>query len=334
MIIYDGIIEKLQSGGGVTVVFNELIARSSNYKYISYDEKSKFAINPVLRKSRLLERYLNVNVDEYSNENTLFHSTYYRLPVQKENPIITTVHDFTYEKFNKGLSSWVHSWQKNKAINNSDKIICVSENTAQDLLKYCPINESKIEIVHNGVSDDYYVLKSDKRYSNEVVFVGARSGYKNFSAVIDVVALCPNLSLSVVGGGVFNKAELSLLNNKLPGRFKWLGRLSNQELNEVYNRSYCLLYPSSYEGFGIPVIEAMRSGCPVVALNISSIPEVAGSAALLIEYLDINLLAEAVKSLDNSSYREKYIQAGLINSQRFSWDRCFMETQKVYRSLS
>ncbi|WP_434138040.1 glycosyltransferase family 4 protein [Photobacterium leiognathi] len=334
MLIYDGIIEKLQSGGGVTVVFNELISKSSDYSFISYNQESKIAMssNTIVKKYRKLERYRDVALDN-DNDNMLFHSTYYRLPLKKNLPIITTVHDFTYEKFNKGPSKLVHSWQKNRAINHSNKIICVSENTAKDLLRYCPVNESNIEVVYNGVSNDYRVVEYNGSYTNEVVFVGARGGYKNFSAAIDAVSLCSNLSLSIVGGGPLSAKEIAYLDFKIPNRYNWLGRLSNDELNNVYNRAYCLLYPSSYEGFGIPVIEAMRAGCPVIALNLSSIPEVSGNAAILINELDINLLSEALKSLDNIEQRNSYIQAGLLNSQRFSWDKCYEETNKVYQSL-
>jgi mannosyltransferase len=335
MLIYDGIIEKLQGGGGVTVVFNELISRTFDYSFISYNQKSKIALssNTIIKKYRRLERYRDVVLDNYNNENILFHSTYYRLPFKKNIPIITTVHDFTYEKFNKGPSKLVHSWQKNRAINYSNKIICVSENTAKDLLRYCPVNESNIEVVYNGVSDDYRVIDYNSSYTNEVIFVGARDGYKNFSAAIDVISLCSKLSLSIVGGGPLSAEEIVYLDLKIPNRYNWLGRLSNHELNNVYNRAYCLLYPSSYEGFGIPVIEAMRAGCPVIALNISSIPEVSGNAAILIDALDMNLLSEALKSLDNIDQRNSYIQAGLLNSQRFSWDKCYEETNKVYQSL-
>lgn len=336
MILYDGIIERLQSTGGVSVVFNEIISRMKReeFLYISYDYQSKITKNNKVIKSKFLERYIDVDTSFLSNvECEIFHSTYYRLPKDKSLSIVTTVHDFTYEKYIKGPAKWLHSSQKNRAIKNSDRIICVSKNTANDLLKYTNINESKINIVYNGVSNDYFQIEESIAITNEVVFVGARGGYKNFLAAIDVISLCPNLSLSIVGGGSLTSKEVLYLNEKIPGRYSWLGRLSNDELNNVYNRAYCLLYPSSYEGFGIPIIEAMRAGCPVVALNLSSIPEVSGNAAILIDELDINLLSEALKSLDNIVQRNNYIQAGLLNSQRFSWDKCYEETNKVYQSL-
>ncbi|MGL4338752.1 MAG: glycosyltransferase family 4 protein, partial [Turicibacter sp.] len=194
----------------------------------------------------------------------VFHSSYYRLPSHKELKVITTVHDFTYEKFIKGPAQWVHTWQKNRAIRNSDVVICVSHNTAKDLMQYCPIDPQKIRVIHNGVSDSYHPLGGlSSEQQQDVVFVGARSGYKNFKLTVESVATVANLSLQIVGGGSLTKDEIKHLERYLPNRYCWLGRLSDEELNKTYNQAYALLYPSSYEGFGIPVIEAMRAGCPV-----------------------------------------------------------------------
>ncbi|MFQ2222913.1 glycosyltransferase family 4 protein [Aeromonas enteropelogenes] len=335
MVIYDGIIEKLQQGGGVTVVFNELIKRLTDYSYCSYDNSSKIANskhNNIL-SSRFLERYRDARLPaELLSENAVFHSTYYRLPANANLPVVTTVHDFTYEKFVKGPARWIHSWQKNRAIRNSDIVICVSHNTAKDLMQYCPVDKTKIRVVHNGVSESYYPLsiKSNFNY-NSVLFVGARGGYKNFNLAIDAVAAVANLELHIVGGGELSSAELQQLEDKLSGRYRWLGRLSDDELNMAYNHAYALLYPSSYEGFGIPIIEAMRAGCPVIAVNVSSIPEVAGDAAILVNEPNVAAFSEALITLP--AMRNQLISAGFMQAAKFSWDRCFEETLAVYNEL-
>ncbi|MEY0234615.1 glycosyltransferase family 4 protein [Providencia manganoxydans] len=334
MIIFDGIIEKIQSSGGITVLFKEIISRTNDYKYLSFQTNSNIAASYTLLKHRLLERYRDVKVPkEYIANNPIFHSTYYRLPEKRTIPIVTTVHDFTYERYVTGPSRQIHSWQKYRAIKNSDAIICVSHNTAKDLVELYDIDDSKISIIHNGVSDDYNVLENRQSESNNVIFIGARSGYKNFLNAVDAISLCPKLYLTIVGGSKLTKKELNYLNNKLPFRFKWVGYLDNNELNILYNQAYCLLYPSSYEGFGIPVIEAMKAGCPVIAINSSSIPEVSGSSAILLDSAKPNLIANALNELSNSDYRKKLIQSGLINSKRFSWELCFKETNMLYNSL-
>ncbi|ELA8120756.1 glycosyltransferase family 4 protein [Vibrio parahaemolyticus] len=326
MIVYDGIIGSLQPNGGISVLFEELKARlsPSEFKYYSYtNEKGSLHL-----KSRIMERYRDFG--ENLELTDLFHSTYYRLPDSACN-IVTTVHDFTYERYIGGLAKFVHSFQKNRAIKKSDQIICVSENTALDLLKYCPVDESRINVVYNGVSNDYYPLKSS--YSGYVVFVGSRAKYKNFECVVESVALISDLKLVIVGGGTLTSNELGYLNTKLNGRYEHKGFIANTALNAVYNDALALVYPSSYEGFGIPVIEAMKAGCPVIALNSSSIPEVAGNSAILLETPSVDEVREAIVALDSGIIRNNMVSQGLENAKRFSWDKCFEETQKVYSKL-
>lgn len=333
MILFDYVISSLQSGGGVTVYFDNLIQRA-----IGQDLVKAIVIPGVIGKKfdfscdivalRWLERYRDVPVN---HDFKVFHSSYYRLPKNSHCKVVTTVHDFTYEKFVRGPAKWIHCWQKYRAIKHSDIVICVSHNTARDLMHYCPIEPSKIRVIHNGVSESYHMLPNAQRKTNEVLFVGARGGYKNFELAVDALAKRPELSLSIVGGGPLSQAEQQRLDASIPGRYTWLGRLSDEELNLAYNRAYALLYPSSYEGFGIPIIEAMRAGCPVIAVNVSSIPEVAGSAAILTDVVDAELFANALLSIPQK--REALIEAGLEQAKKFSWDKCFEETLQVYKEL-
>lgn len=331
-VIYDGVIYSLQSHGGITVYFNEILSRiKSLEKTFLFCEKdsvpNQFSDLSIVYKKRFLERYRDINVDI----NGIFHSSYYRLPTNRNLKIITTVHDFTYEKYISGPAKWIHIWQKNRAIRNSDLIICVSHNTARDLLKYCPISPSKIRVIHNGVSDSYFPIKNKQiKPQNNVIFVGARGGYKNFDYAVKSISKLPHLKLQIVGSEL-NNNELTLLEKYLPNRYQPLGRLSNEELNNVYNNAYALLYPSSYEGFGIPIIEAMRAGCPVIAVNTSSIPEVAGNAAILVESPSISSFVDALNSI--KIYRQELILKGFNQAKNFSWERCFKETLRVYKEL-
>ncbi|MGY5760989.1 glycosyltransferase family 4 protein [Vibrio cincinnatiensis] len=333
MILFDGVIESIQGCGGISVYFNEIVKRcqkKQSITYLKYDERGYVNISvdvSELRLLRFLERYRDVSC---AKNTVVFHSSYYRLPTTRV-PTVTTVHDFTYEKFVRGPAKWVHCWQKYRAIKHSDIVICVSHNTARDLMHYCPIDPSKIRVIHNGVSESYHVLPNMQTKTNEVLFVGARAGYKNFELAVDALVKRPELSLSIVGGGPLSEAEQQRLDARIPGRYAWLGRLSDEELNLAYNRAYALLYPSSYEGFGIPIIEAMRAGCPVIAVNVSSIPEVAGSAAILTDVADADLFANALLSIPQR--RKALVEAGLEQAKKFSWDKCFEETLQVYKEL-
>ncbi|MDY4368060.1 glycosyltransferase family 1 protein [Pectobacterium brasiliense] len=330
MIVFDDIIRTLQSYGGVTVYFdniiNNFIESGLPYKIIGYEN---IAHVTELRKKRCLERYRNC--DSSAVQEGVFHSSYYRLPSNSNLSVITTVHDFTYEKFIQGPALWVHHWQKCKAIKNSDVVICVSENTAKDLLQYVRIPEKKIRVVHNGVSGNYYPLSQSAKINNEVLFVGARGGYKNFDLAVKTIAAFPELVLSVVGGGDFSEKERALLERYIPSRYKWLGRLSNEQLNQEYNKAYALLYPSDYEGFGIPVLEAMRAGCPVVAVNSSSIPEVAGDAAYLVNHAHSNEFIEGLRFIDSN--RELLRNRGFLQANKFSWEKCYQETLNIYKEF-
>ncbi|MGL1010196.1 glycosyltransferase family 4 protein [Vibrio vulnificus] len=330
MIVYDGIINHIQSHGGVSVLFYELNKRMKlgESKYFTYGDGGELKNNATKLSPRLFERYRKFNLSLSTND--IFHSTYYRLPTSKCR-IVTTVHDFTYEKYVSGLPRKIHSFQKNNAIMNSDKIICVSHNTASDLLKYCPVPESKIEVVYNGVSDDYYPLNLNS--DDYVVFVGSRAKYKNFNVAVEAVRRIKDVRIIIVGGGELTDKETDFLNENLSGRYEVKGFLSNSDLNLIYNKALALVYPSQYEGFGIPVLEAMRASCPVIALNCSSIPEVAGDAAILLESASVAELSEAISMLMNIKYRHEIVIAGLQNAKRFSWNDCYKETKKIYASL-
>ena len=338
MIFFDGIIYSLQRHGGISVYFNELIKRSFS-RDVSFhavvhsgaaEHASLLPGNVVKRNLRLFERYRNCSIFENTN---LFHSSYYRLP---NRPVVTvtTVHDFTYERLVKGGRRWLHSWQKFNAIRNSHAIICISENTRNDLLYFLPeVPPDRIHVIHNGVGDAFFQLetKCESVMTRPfVMFVGARGGYKGFSFVVEVLARLPNLGLVCVGGGPLSTVEQALVNKHINGRCKHFLNISDENLNKLYNKAYCLAYPSSYEGFGIPVVEAMRAGCPVVAFNGSSIPEIAGGSALLFDQLDSSALEAAFKCLEDTEVRMKLRLKGLNQSRLFSWEKTVEQTLCVY----
>jgi len=335
MILFDGIIYKLQSSGGVSVVFNELLSRlpRESYTLLGFKEEPPLNLsseNYIYESPRILERYRRALI---SHNFDLFHSTYYRLPAVKSCKVVTTVHDYTYERFASGFRRAVHSFQKRKCISESDKIICVSENTRQDLLEFSGASyEERTVVIHNGVSSDYY-FRPEIDTEPQLIFVGARSGYKNFKSVVYALSSIEDINLVCVGGGGLSRTELKFLEKYLSGRYRHTGYLTNSELNLEYNRSLCLIYPSMYEGFGIPILEAMRAGCPVIAINSSSIPEVAGEAAILMDTGEPDEILNALKSIMFSTVRDDLVVKGLAQSKKFTWDETFKKTLDVYEEL-
>ena len=203
-IIFDNIVFSLQKAGGISVFWYEIISKlildeEFDAYFIEYknNRQNIFArelnINnsKIFQKTDLLlsvKRYLNICVK--MNKKFIFHSSYYRTNFNRKAINVTTVHDFTYEKYSKGIKRWLHCKQKYHAINKSDIIVCISENTKNDLLTYLPkTNINKIRVIYNGVSDDYFRLTENElnNTSNSfsyVLYIGSRESYKRFDLAV------------------------------------------------------------------------------------------------------------------------------------------------------
>ena len=350
-IFYDNIIFSLQRAGGISLYWSELIGASikKNIDIQFFGLKNKNIFQKRIDFGAKSESRIAINILRYMPfltilpKGSIFHSSYYRVSFQKNVKNIVTVHDFTYEFFMSGVAKYIHIWQKKIAISKSSGIICVSESTKKDLLKFYPnLKNEKIRVIYNGVGDEFSVLSNPASYltfqfknlanKKYLLYVGDRSSYKNFKLAIDVLFDLDDFSLVVIGGGKFNKYEKSIIKERRGDVFHFSG-LDGNELNVIYNNAFCLLYPSSYEGFGIPIVEAMKSGCPVVSVNVSSIPEVCKNACLLVDNLNLESLIEKVKSLEDSKTRRCAIEKGIIRSQAFSWSKCFDETLEFYKEV-
>lgn len=352
-IIYDNIICSLQKTGGISVYWNELIKRMLEKKQEMHFLMRSDADNLLIRQDLLpnirvlpkrflgLDRFCNIKTN-FDSRPHIFHSSYYRLSKSKQACNVVTVHDFTYEKFLSGMGKVLHTTQKFNAIKKADLVICVSQNTKKDLLAFLPkTNQSKIKVVYNGVSDNFFrtnqtIFEEEGLLNvlNEkyLLFVGQRKGYKNFACAVEAMKHLPvEYKLICVGSG-FSEDEVTLV-KPFADRIISIKFPSQHDLNILYNSAFCLIYPSLYEGFGIPVAEAMKCCCPVVAANTSSIPEVAGNAAILIDDITAKKIADSVLSLENKETRETLIAKGILQAQNFNWDKCCDQTLDAYKQL-
>ncbi|CAM3957891.1 MULTISPECIES: glycosyltransferase family 4 protein [Flavobacterium] len=289
-------------------------------------------------RSSILERMAKVNINE--KEPFLFHSSYYRsLSDTTFGKEVTTVHDFTHNFHSSFLKKQTHNFLKYKSIKKASGIICISDNTYKDLLKFCPPKKNqKVTIIHNGVSDDFFILNKENinqlplsiEKNGYILFVGGRQNYKNFDFVINI--LKETSYKLVVVGEALNKEEKLKIGNAIDN-VDVLTNIDNITLNILYNNALALIYPSNYEGFGIPVIEAMKAGCPVIALNSSSIPEVSGSAGLLLNELNSIEAKEYLAILSKNTERDIIIEKGIKQSKKFSWEKCCSETEEFYKEI-
>lgn len=160
------------------------------------------------------------------------------------------------------------------------------------------------------------------------MFVGNRDGYKNFKIVVE--ALSEYKIDLVIAGSPLSDYEIEMLSS-IKGNYYHIGRVTSETLNLLYNNAYSLIYPSSYEGFGLPIIEAQKAACPVIALNESSIPEIIGDTPLVMHSVDKQEIAAKLKILEDDSIRNQVILSGLENSKRFSWDQMYNELVCFYK---
>jgi glycosyltransferase involved in cell wall biosynthesis len=231
---------------------------------------------------------------------------------------------------------------KASAVERADHIICISENTRKDLLDILNPHESKVSVVHLACD----VLPTEDAAVPDLVsagpfllFVGNRNRYKNFSALLDVIAsslqLRAQIRIICFGGGPINGHErTSLLKHGLSEHSIVFTDGDDAQLATLYRRALALVCTSTYEGFGIPVLEAMSQGCPVICARTSSLPEVAGSAAEYFDPFDNDSLRQAIgKVVESNARRRELAQAGRVRSQQFSWQKCASETHRIYESL-
>ena len=305
-VVFDNIIYTLQRNGGVSVVWNELLRRARADKDVQCTELDYVEnLTP-----RPLERY---RIPAYRAEvPAVFHSSYFRILPQAGVRNVTTVHDLTYHFYRRGLAKAVHLWEEERALRHSEAVICVSENTKRDLLRFYPrFPEERMHVIYNGVSDDFYPLPSVEK-KGFLLFVGnSTAAYKRYD----------------VAQQVAQRTGLELVT---------AANVTREELNTLYNEALCLLYPSDYEGFGLPVLEAQKAGCPVIAQNNSSIPEIIGAEGLIVQHDTLQRMAaemaDIVRQLQ-SRPTNKIITAGIENAKRFSWDKTYLQVKEIYRQL-
>ena len=364
-ILYDGIIYSYQTAGGISRYFANLISRlpasvtpmmtATRGKGISFPTHPNFELH--LRDHRLAphigrwaakawNQHCFRKLSQTANV-SIYHPTYYTSVMGKRIvapavPTVLTVHDLIHERFREMLDpDGEHAELKRRAIERADAVICVSENTKADLLEYYRVDEAKISVIYHG-SELANSLADDIAFDAEqpyFFYVGSRDRYKNFGLLLDayrrVVVRRPELGLRVAGPQ-FTQDELRAIGERgLERKVIHCGQVSDAELAKMYRQSLALVYPSLYEGFGIPPLEAMCCGTAVIASNCSSLPEVVGDAGMLFDPESVEQLTDCLAQIaDDRELRAALIQRGHQQAAKFSWERMATETWSVYQQLT
>ncbi len=280
----------------------------------------------------------------------VLHNTYY-FPIKPPTGArgILTVYDMIHEKYPEHfVASPFIRRIKAASVAAADHVICISESTRRDLLATYDIPEERVSVTHLGFdplrsllkgesSGDFRarILGADAPY---LLFVGSRVNYKNFQGLLDAYAASASLRMNCFllcfGGGDFTGAErAAIFKAGVAGRVRHVGG-SDAVLAACYAHASLFVCPSLYEGFGIPVLEAMSLECPVACSNSSSLPEVVGDAARLFDPLDRDSIRGALESvLESPSAAAALRERGRVRRQLFSWRNCAEKTMEIYRRV-
>ena len=363
-ILYDHQIFTQQMYGGISRYFIELANNIALYKnkeatvkIISPFFKTNYLSNknknflfsglrvPDFKGSAtlcsIMNSFLSPILSEYYDPN-IIHDTYYNAVKHniKHTKKIITVFDMIHELFPDQFLKKDKTTEKKKfAVAEADHIICISNNTQKDLINFFNVDINKTSVIHLGFSFRIKEIKTPKKTNKPyLLYVGSRIGYKNFARFIKAYS-APKIKnffdLVIFGGGRLNKKEIAIFDRL---------QISKKSLNEVdgddatlagyYKNASLFVYPSLYEGFGIPPLEAMHYGCPVVCSNAGSIPEVVGNAALLFDPYSVESIKDSIISvLYDDNLRLSLTSKGFKQVKKFSWEKCARETYKVYKEL-
>lgn len=276
----------------------------------------------------------------------IIHETYYskRPSTFRSIPKVITVYDMIHEKLSHFFRDDDPTADcKRVAVARADLVICISENTRRDVVEILNVPISKTRVIYlgygNARSENEQALPSclAKPF---ILYVGHRGGWKNFKHLLTAYSSSPFLReemlLVAFGGGPLGAGEVKRI-TALGLRENTVIQVSGDDdlLAALYRKASVFVYPSLYEGFGIPPLEAMNLDCPVTCSNTSSIPEVVGSAARGFDPTSIDEMRSAIEEvIQNSDLRRSLIEKGRERIRQFSWDRCAEETALLYRALA
>ncbi|MGB9621714.1 MAG: glycosyltransferase family 4 protein [Brevinematia bacterium] len=263
--------------------------------------------------------------------------------VPKKIKILVTVHDIRPKIFPEAYSDKVrryYEFEYSFLFKRADRIITVSQYSKSEIEKFFPEAKGKINVIYNGIDHSKFRYLNLPR-KKQILFIGAIAKHKNIGNAIKAFSKIYKEiqhKLIIVGSrdkGLPYDEEINEILKKIPeDRIEFTGKISDEEIVKLYNESELFIFPSLHEGFGLPPLEAMACGCPVLASNSSSIPEICIDAAMYFNPLDIEDIAnKLIKATSNTSLLEELRQKGIERAKKFNWETTAKETIKVIKQL-
>lgn len=364
-IFYDHQVFSLQDAGGVSRYHYELIRNLQslsavhiqlfmgiNASVMPFSELRNLQTRITSWRTAIRPGYVRYAVNEMTStvmaqlqgSFDIYHPMLYRaLPFVRRRRLVVTHHDCTHERFPQMFhnASFIME-RKRKLFSQADAILCVSESSRRDLLSFYDVAEQKTHVVYHGFSP----LPMPPSFAEPAItsrlpyllYVGSRAEYKNFSlllAAFSLSGLTRDYRLMVVGGGAFSSEEQAKIASlDLADQIILVPKADEATLAIAYRDAALFVYPSLYEGFGFPPLEAMSLGCPVLVHRTSSLPEVCGDAAFYFDNSDVDELSRALVSTlqDGDGVAMKH-KLGQQQVKRYDWARTAADTLNIYRAL-
>ncbi len=348
--------------GGVSKYFTEIL---KNFPEESYDLSLKFTNNEYVSELSHIKVKQLFNKSQFRGKARLiseigklftipkllegnydiYHPTHYDCYglkfVSQRAKTVATIHDMNYFAIPQFYNSGGNIKRNQiKMINQVDHIITISNTSKDDILKYTSIDSENISVIYHGVNHGY--INSVRRIDYNFpyfLFVGRRSEYKNFKIVVEAFSKLKRQNNSrdlylVCAGSPFTSTEEELFWHMNVSDSVKIVQATDEQLVNLYRNAIAFIFPSFYEGFGLPILEAMTSECPTIISNCSCFPEVAQDCSLYFEPTEKDqLIAQMEKLLDNEDLRKKLIRDGKSRAMDFDWKKCSEKHLKVYKSL-
>jgi glycosyltransferase involved in cell wall biosynthesis len=312
---------------------------------------------PVIETSRpySVSEQLRIPVSLVRERVHLLHEPHYVLPPATRCRSVVTIHDCIHLMFPQYLpGALAHVYARASmwsAVRKADRVLTVSEASKRDILRFFDIPRDKVEVIYNAIDERFLEAPDEERmdlirqrYQLQhpfLLYVGNIKPHKNLERLIDAFGRArthglEDLRLIIIGDELSKYPALrqAVHRHRLDKYVRFLGFQPYETLSAFYRLARAFVFPSLYEGFGLPPLEAMACGTPVITSNVSSLPEVAGGAALLVDPYDPASIAEAIgRAVTDDGLRSEMVRRGLARARDFSWQQSVAATHRIYMEV-